>query len=247
MRSAIVYSLSIVLCLAAAACDDAPKTYPTEPTNPIGGPTSGVNTLQLVNASITPGLGVVGLTTITAHVEARQSNGNPLSYAWTSSSKATVGDKPDYTFTAGDVYGPLTATISDGRGGTVSVQLPFINASLSSSFDGHIGDGNTSTGYFSLRLTQTGTKVTGSGYLDTSTSESHTATIDPAQPGTIDAEGHFTFRLKVESTDDITLTGDLMLPPKGGPSYYGGYLARGQVVSGPFAGQPFVFSVHDPY
>jgi hypothetical protein len=241
MRSAIMCSLSIGLCLAAAACDD--KIQPTEPTNPIGG-----STLQLVSVSISPSLGVVGLTTIKAHAEAKASNGDTLSYTWTPA-KGAVGNKADYSFISGESAGPLTISVTDGKGATISKTLDFVNASLNGGFDGTIGSNGAYVvppGILALLLVQTGTKVTGNGVLYTSDGPAFHVTIDPAQPGSVDASGHFTFRMKVESNADMTLTGDLVLPPK--DEYYnGGYLARGQVVSGPLAGQPFTFIVHDPY
>jgi hypothetical protein len=69
--------------------------------------------------------------------------------------------------------------------------------------------------------------------------------LDPAQPGTVDAAGNFTIRIKMKSDEDLQLIGKLIPgnEPRFEPTPFG-FLGKGRIVGGEFDGRTFTFGFH---
>src|SRR6059036_6051 len=107
-------ALSCVSIWFLLGCHGGTSTItPASPTpiSPSPGPVAPNEAPRIVAAAIAPSLGVVGLTTFTAHVEARDPDGDPLSIAWSDGAGHVVSDAQDVTFKAGAVLAPLTVRV----------------------------------------------------------------------------------------------------------------------------------------
>jgi len=237
---AIVAMASLVI-----VCGCGART-PTTPTNSGSGPSpappSANRAPEIVGVTITPPLGVIGLTTMSVHVDARDPDGDALTYTWLQAN-AVGPDSADYSFqTPGATPSRIRVTDSGGLSATAAVP-PHEWANLNA-LDGFFGQQDWLS--FALDLNQTGTILTGR-FVDWDIND-YDGTIDPAQPGTIDAAGHFRMRIKSGAGDDMLFIGQLVLGNDvrflpGNP----GFMGKGTVVGGRHNGQSFTFGRHDPY
>jgi hypothetical protein len=236
--------------LVLAACSSrsaAVPASPTTPTPPVSPPAN--HPPAIVEASITPALGVAQLTTFHAHVNAMDADTDPLAIAWSSYNTA-LGEHPDLDFVAcgcrnpsPPIFSPVTVTVSDGKGGRTTTELGFIVAGLTGSYDGYYDDGRGDL--FIMRLTQTGNAVTGTFY---DYRRDRYGITDPAAPGHVEADGRFTVRFKLESDPDFTLAGHFEPYPNPlSGAYLSNYVGVGRVIGGAHDGHSFIFGEHNPY
>jgi len=234
------------LTMMLAACGGAPAAPAPVPTAPAPVPAAANRAPSILDASLTPTLGVAQLTTFHARVQAADPDGDPVSVTW-SSWNVPLGDQSELAFTPCGCRGPsplisspLDVAVSDGKGGRVTAKLDFIVAGLTGSFDGYYDDG--SGPLFIMDLTQTGSAATGTFY---DVRREHRGTTDPADPGRIEADGHFTLRFKLPSEPDFVLTGQFE-PNKTG-RFLSAYIGKGRVIGGVYDGRTFIFGIHDSY
>jgi hypothetical protein len=246
-------SIALVFGVLITACGDSNRA-PTTPTPPTPPTPAGANQApRIVRTVVTPALGVKDLTTFTAHVDAQDADGDRLVYTWFTPQRPTVGvDGPDLVFTAGSDgsspqfgTGELSVSVTDNKSPAVTEKLQYVTADLNGSFDGYFGSGPERGSTFYMTLTRKGGIVTGTLLTYTVSDERHNGVIDPAEPGQVDASGHFHLRFKIEAFDDLVLDGQFVAEPQ--PKFLSNYEGRGQARGGGHDGQPFVFGYHDPY
>jgi hypothetical protein len=221
-------------------------TQPTTPT-PTGNGQTPNNPPQIVTAVLTPGVGFDDVTTFTAHLDATDPDSDSLSIAWSLPLGTVVSDQPDFTFVRRRdesplIGSPLTVTVTDGKGGRATAKVDFVAAAFNGAFDGFIGDGRQRDSHFVMVLAQSGSVVTGQIF-----DFQHQGLMDPAEPGHLDADGHFRLRFKLESLPDLTFVGTLLRTCNSGepcPLPNRSYAAVGQLRGGRFDGQSFTFGVH---
>jgi hypothetical protein len=213
---------------------------PSVPTTPT--PTPSTNQApQISSVTVSPALAVIGLATFTAHVDARDPDGDPLTYAWVAPGPKPVGaNSADLSFTAGEAGAPLRITVTDNKGAAASGQVEFVAADLDGLYDGYFGSNQGLQ--FSMVLRRTGTTVTGTFH---EARGDHNGVIDPAEPGTIDGAGNFRIRVKLGSLDDMIFIGRLI--SRRDPRFLSNFVGTGHVQGGGFDGQSFTFGFHDPY
>lgn len=209
---------------------------PTSPASPNRAP-------QILSASISPPLGVVGLTTFKAHVDAQDPDGDPLSIVWSDGARRPIGDRVDLTFTSGhDLMPPLTVTVTDGKGGIATARADFIAGDIScGSCKGFFGPDPLH--YFAMRLSSTGTTVTGTitDYNDYRTYQ--VGTTDPAEPGQIDDAGRFRIRFQLPFYGGNFVFLGQLVPydkPRIG-EFENNYVFTGRVIGGTFDGHTVTF------
>src|SRR5262249_25089871 len=98
MSRARATGFGLVCVLIISACGDGTHMTPTTPTPPTPTPpAAGTNQApQILRTTVTPTLGVMDLTTFTAHVDAQDADGDRLKYTWFTPFQATIGpDAPD--------------------------------------------------------------------------------------------------------------------------------------------------------
>jgi hypothetical protein len=235
-------------------CSGAPTAVTPAPTAPTPvAPTPDApdqnHPATIVDASVTPTIGVSQLTRFRAHVTATDPDGDPLSTAWSSNS-IPVGGTPEVEFTAcscrfqgSSIISPLTVTVSDAKGGRSTRSVGFIVAGLTGHFDGYYDEGRGDL--FIMDLTQTGNAVTGT-FVDVRRNRS--GVTDPAEPGRVEADGRFRLRFKLDSEPDFVLTGQFAINPDPFVGrFLSGYVGTGVAFGGPHAGQTFIFGEHNPY
>jgi hypothetical protein len=157
------------LPLSPRPCGGNGSTSPTAFPSP--SPTGVNRPPEITGASITPSAGGWrDLTTYTAHVDARDPDGERLTYAWTNYRGEPVegvfsNGGADVSFTVqsfpGDFFknvGPLTVTVNDPRGGSASSRIQFEARHFGNDrFLGRIGN----VEYVWLYLNQTGGALSG--------------------------------------------------------------------------------------
>ena len=222
------------------------------PTSPSPAAPSPNRAPEILSVNITPSLGVVGLTTFMAHVDARDPDGDRLSIVWSDVVRRPVGDSADVTFKAGqDVRAPLTVTVTDAKGGTASTTVDFIAGDITcGSCAGYVEFGPKPLQYFGMQLSGTGTgRVTGTiiDYGDPVTF--HFGTTDPAEPGQIDASGRFRIRFKFPLYGgDFVFDGQIVPydKPRDG-AFENNYVFTGRVIGGEFDGHTVTFGERPRY
>jgi hypothetical protein len=228
------------LLLIFAACGSGSRTSaPTTPT-----PTPAANQApQISSVTVTPAIGVTGLTTLTAHVEANDPDGDPLTYAWVAGGLPLGTNSTDVTFKAGETRPPVSVTVSDSKGAAAaSGKLQFATVDVRPLLDGYF-DADAGID-FTLRLNLAGTALTGDILLHRN---DHRGLVDPAEPGRIDAAGNFRIRFKVQSEGDMILAGRFEpgTQSRFEPTPDGqGFLGKGHVEGGPLDGHGFTIGMH---
>lgn len=231
-----------LLLAPLAACGGGP-THPSVPATP-GTSQPADNPPQIVSAAVTPSIGFDEATQFTAHVEARDPDGDSLSVAWTNPLGIVVSEQRDFSFVrrgqSPAIGSPLSVAVTDGKGGRATARVDFVAVAFTGSFDGAIGE----KGGFSLVLTQNGNVVTGTIF-----EHSHVGVMDPAEPGHVNPDGSFRLRFKLESLPDLTFVGTLVRCGSSGegclPRFPNrSYIAVGQLRGGRFDGESFTFGIH---
>jgi hypothetical protein len=227
----------------------------TTPVSPSPTPASPNHAPEILSATVTPAVGVVGLTTFTAHVDARDPDGDPLSITWTDGdplsirwsdgSRFIIGHNADLTFEAtDDLHPPLTVMVTDGKGGTIAAKVDYVAGDLNGFYDGFFGPDLHGLAYY-MHLTRSGTTIAGT----ISDFGGTVGAIDPAEPGTIDGNGRIRIRFKFAPFGgDFVFEGRLV--PYDKPlvgMFLANYAFTGRVIGGKFNGQTFTFGVHNPY
>ena len=183
------------------------------------------------------------------HVVAQGTGGETLTYTWSSPQKGTFGTTPDVSFTcAGPDYQqspftPVTVAVIDSKGNSVKQSIAFTVADLRGSYSlvvGPLGTQRLRGITFFLSLKRKGNALTG-----TINDGNHYGTVDPAEAGTLDADGLFHIRFKEEY--DFSISGQLVIDTNPQYGYSPGYYGIGYIQGGPNDGKQFVLRLEDPY
>jgi hypothetical protein len=215
-------TLAIALvALGAAACGGTGggATTPTTPTTP----TQANRAPVINNVTVNPTSGLQGHTLFNFSVSASDADNDGLNYTWDIAGSARSGQNAAITFTNGGT-GTATVTVTDGKGGSVQGSQTFVVNTMTGNWTG--------TGYwgsFTMNITQNGTLITG-----TYTDKDGVSTVGPTgEPGTIDASGNFSLRVKLAPFTDFTFKGTL---DGTGRKATGGFFGSGAT------GQPFTMT-----
>jgi hypothetical protein len=131
----------------------------------------------------------------------------------------------------------LTFTATDSKGATAGAEASAERRGLGGSFRLTIGDDFYGQPYYSITLAQSGTVLTG-----TLSDYPRTGVMDLQSPGTVDEDGRFRLRFRVQTdTDEFVLSGQSIASM--GISLGDMAIATGQVVSGRHAGRRFKICV----
>jgi len=247
------HGLLVLLAMLMPACGDSTPPAATRPTSPMS-PTSptppGQRTPpQVDSVTVTPTLCVPSLTTLQGHVVAHGSTDEPLTIAWSAPPYGLFATGADVSFPCMGrdapraPYPPVTVTVTASDGSSAKQDVPFVDADFSGSYTltiGPVGTTPVSQNSFSLWLWRKGTRIFGNINGDPAP-----GVVDPAEPGTIDADGHFRIRLKLH--DDFTIIGQMVIDPTPPIGYSARFYGTGRIQDGPFNGQPFVIRLNDPY
>ena len=229
------------LAASLAGCSNGNPSAPTPSTPAPGSAPAGPNRAPEIVATMTPTLGIDQVTTFTARVEVKDPDGDPVSVTLLSLCQfpkdtpvELSGGVGVVSFKTIDRCGPvLTFTATDSKGATARAEASAEHRGLAGTFRLTIGDGFYSEPYYAITLAQSGTVVTG-----TLSDYPRTGVMDLQTPGTVDENGRFRLRFRVQTdTDEFVLSGELIAST--GISFGDVAIARGQVVSGRHAGRPF--------
>ena len=221
MRNFLTICFVSSIVLVAACGGGSSSSAPTSPTTP-STPAPAANRAPVVNSiNVTPSFGISELTSFTYSASASDPDGDPVSFAWDLAGNAANGPNGSITFVGSGTAG-FKVTISDGKGGTASDTRTITVGNATGTWRGT----GVSLGAFTMVLTQTGAKVSGS-YSDNAFGAGK---IDPAQPGSINASGHIEMRMKQGVFTDFTFKGDMD---------QSGRRITGQIFGSGFNGQAF--------
>ena len=252
MRARITASCFFACLLLG--CGGTSTTTPASPppTSPSPAAPSPNRAPEILSVSVTPSLGVVGLTTFRAHVDARDPDGDPLSIVWSDAGRRRIGDSADLAFQAGhEVGSPLTVTVTDGKGGTATTKADFIAGDITcGSCAGYVDFGPKPLQYFGMQLSGTRTGMVTGTIVDYNDPRTYRfGTTDPAEPGRIDASGRFRIRFKFPLYGgDFVFDGQLMPydKPREG-AFENNYVFAGRVIGGKFDGHTVTFGERPRY
>ncbi|PYR77060.1 MAG: hypothetical protein DMF86_10570 [Acidobacteria bacterium] len=161
---------------------------PTTPT-----PTN--HSPQITAISASPAFGIAGLTVFTINATATDPDGDPVTYSWTFGGRTFSGASASTTL-SGEGTQTAALTVSDSKGATASDQRSVTVGNMTGTWVGTVAD----CGSFNLTLIQTGGTVTGTFVMPNkwcNVPAGSTGKTDPAEPGTIDANGNMQIRLKI--------------------------------------------------
>jgi hypothetical protein len=233
--------VALVALTTIAACSSGTPSAPTPSTPAPGAGPVGPNRAPEIVATVTPTLGIDQVTTFTARVEVKDPDGDPVSVTVSSLCQFPKdtpvelnGGVGVVSFKTIDKCGPvLRFTATDSKGATARADASAEHRGLGGIFRLTIGDSFYSQPYYSITLAQSGNVVTG-----TLSDDGRTGVMDLQTPGTVDEEGHFRLRFRVQTdTDEFVLAGQLIASQR--LSFGDIAIATGQVVSGRHAGRPF--------
>jgi PKD domain len=202
MTKLICQAGGVLLLASLAACGS--KSTPDGPSNT---PTNHNPTVG--SFSVSPSFGISQLTSFLFNATATDPDGNPVSYQWRVGS-LTFNTQNVTTMLTGDGQQAVTLTVSDGQGGSATSTGNLTLGTMTGTWTVTLNTTNAPCGSFTATLTQTGTTVTGTFAFPTTfcnaTAGSEGRT-DPAEPGTIDAQGNVQIRIKVDPFIDFTIRG----------------------------------------
>lgn len=223
--------LAVVLCsaLMVAACGDSKS--PTTPTPPPGGgggggnppPTQTNRNPVIGSMTFSPELAVSELTTVTFNASASDPDGDQVSYKWEFNTASGFSDTRQ-SFSArltGSGTLAVKLTVTDGKGGTATQTRNLAVGNMSGTWRGN----GQVLGTFSLNLTQSGGRITG-----TMATVLGPGQLDPAQPGTIDDQGNVQMRVKTSIYTDFNFRGRMDVT---------GTRITGQIFGSGFEGETF--------
>lgn len=178
------------------------------------------------SVTVTPTFGIAEIHEFRFSALASDPDGDSLTYTWDLAGNPMSGQNPSISFRAAGGGGNYrgTVSVSDGKGGTATGNADFTLGSMSATWRmimASVLDGST------YQLTQTATIVTGTLNII----GIGAGNLDPAQPGTIGADGRVTLRCKVGRFGDYTLNGTMDTT---------GRRITGGVTGSGFNGQTFV-------
>ncbi len=187
--------------IGLAACGGGKSSTPTSPTTP-------ANHAPVISGmTVTPQFGMSQLTSFTLSCTATDSDGDTLLYSWDlgDESQAT-GATTTRTYTAAGTI-TIRATVSDSKGGSATDTRQITVAGLTGQWSGTV-DVSSCAGRvkpMTASLTQSVTTVTGTFTLSEGLCSftPGTAPTDPAEPGTLDANGNVRVRLKIPPYTDV--------------------------------------------
>jgi hypothetical protein len=231
----------VALAASLAGCSNGNPSAPT-PTNPApGSGPAGPNRAPEIVATMTPTLGIDHVTTFTARVEVKDPDGDPVSVTLRSLCQFPTdtpvelnGGVGVVSFKTIDRCAPrLTFTATDSKGASAPAEASAERRGLAGTFRLAIGDDVYGPPYYFISLAQSGPVVTG-----TLRDDGRTGVMDLQTPGTVDENGRFRLRFRVQTdTDEFVLSGELIASTG---IYFGDVaIATGQVVSGRHAGRRF--------
>lgn len=195
------FALGLSAVIASCGGDHTTPTSPTAPTPTPAQPTA-QNRAPTISIAVSPATwGVDSLTTFTFTASTSDSDGDPVSVTWDLNTGGH-GTGPSYqaTFT-GSGIAHVTATATDGKGGSSTAAADITVGSMSGTWIGSI------PGYTNLvfTLNQAGPLVTGT-FVEQFFG---TGKTDPAAPGRIQADGTLEIRFKLAGFDDFIFRGRL--------------------------------------
>lgn len=209
------------LCALAVGCGGG-GSNPT-PTAPPVVVTPQTNRAPSITSMSVTGFGIQSLSQFNYAGAATDPDGDTLTYTWDLAGNAASGTSGTILFSNGGT-GTARLTVTDGRGGSATDTRTFVVGSMTGNWRGT----NSTLGTFTMALTQTAGFITGT-YADTSSFGP--GRTDPAQPGTIRADGTIEIRMKQGGFTDFTFRGQM---DQTGRRINGGIFGSG------FTGQPFV-------
>ena len=218
----VVPAFAVALIVVAAACNKA-TTTPTTPTPP----TPPANSAPVITSmSVTPPFLIASLTTFQAAGSATEADNDTLTYTWTIGTQTVTGRNISGTFT-GEGTGTFRLTVTDGRGGSATDTRTLTVGTMAGNWIVTIPN-PCGGGGFPLTLTQsTGGVVLGSGVAGAAycaAPAGSTYRVDPAEPGSIDANGNVNIRIKVGVFLDFYIRGAMQ---NTGRSVVGGAFGSG--------------------
>lgn len=220
------------LAAGSAACSgggggSSSTTTPT-PTN---------RSPSITSMSFSPSFGIQQLSTFSYSAGATDADGDSLTYAWDIAGNARTGASGSISFTNGG-SGTARVTVSDGKGGSASDTRTFTVGSMTGRWVGTVDLNTCLPGVVKpvdATFTQSNTVVTGTVTLAEGlcSFQPGTAPTDPAEPGTINAAGTISIRVKIGQFTDVYFRGDMQTS---GTRITGGLFGSGHT------GTPFVLN-----
>jgi PKD domain len=197
---------AVLLVLPACGSGGGNNSTGTTPTTP----TSTNHSPTITSISVTPSFGISGLTVFTLNSSANDADGDPLTYRWTYGNSSYTGASTS-TPMSGDGAVSVQLTVTDGKGGTASDSRNVTMGTMSGVWNVIMPFCSNGTG-LQMTLNQTGGTVTGTFYLPVqfcAGTAGSTGKTDPAEPGTIDANGNVNIRLKIGAFIDFYIRGKM--------------------------------------
>jgi hypothetical protein len=219
MRNSIVALISCLVLTSACGGGKSSPSTPTTPTTPT--PPVQQNRAPVINSmTLSSAFGMSQLTTFSYSASATDPDGDTVTYTWDLAGTPANGASGTVVFN-GSGTGTVRVTVSDGRGLTATDSRTVTIASATGTWRGS----GASLGTFTMNLQQNGPVVTGT-YSDSEGS----GQIDPAQPGSVNAQGHLEMRIKQGRYTDWNFKGDID---------QSGRRITGQIFGSGFNGQAF--------
>jgi hypothetical protein len=165
----------------------------------------------VASATATPFFGVVGLSQLTLAASATDPDGDAVTYQWAVGTATLNGANQTVAF-SGDGPQTATLTVSDGKGGTATATAPFAAGTMNGTWAYTFAKCGTAAAILTATTSQSGGTFTGSAVLPVAQCTAPAGTTlktDPAGPGTINAAGAITMRLKVDGAADIIITANM--------------------------------------
>ena len=215
LKSSSVSSLALLVFLTACGG----SSQPTQPT-PTPTPT---NRAPVINSmSMSPSFGIAGFTQFAYSASASDLDNDALTYTWDVAGNARTGSSGTITFSNGGAA-EARVTVTDGRGGSVTDTRAFVVGTMTGNWT--VTSGPLAGATFNLTQNANGV-VTGTFVLP----GIGTGNTDPAQPGSINANGNLTMRVKVGAFTDFNMSGSMSQT---------GRTVNGTLHGSGFTGQPF--------
>jgi hypothetical protein len=246
-RRSLVCLIAALTFAASCGGGGSSSSTPSSPSGG-GGTTTPTNHAPVItNATFTPAFGIAFLQNFTGNVSATDSDGDALSYSWDfGDGTSSTQQNPSKVYTGAGGTMPVRITVSDGksatsydvRTATASSTITVAVGSMTGSWSGTV-DLNTClpgrTKPVTANLTQSSTVVTGNVTLAEGlcSFQPGTAVTDPAEPGSINAAGTVSFRVKIPPYTDVYFKGTI---DSSGKRFTGGLYGSGH------SGTPFVMT-----
>ena len=197
-RTRIAFALCLSMGLSACGSSPTSPTATTTPATPAT-PSTPSNRAPVINSlNLAPGFGIAQLTQFSFNASASDPDGDAITYVWDVNGQAFTGTSGSTTFPSG-FSGNARVTVTDSKGATATDTRTLVVGGMDGKWIGTI------PGYTNLLfdLTQSRTVVTGT-FLEQFFGPGK---IDPAEPGSIDADGNVQMRVKLAFFTDFTFRG----------------------------------------